>query len=140
MDIAIAETDNEIMACFDVLSELRPHIPKQGFLPLIRELYANQCYKLVYLKQENKIKAVAGIRIAKWLHTGTYLEIEELITEADQRSKGYGAQLFDWVVSYAKQHHCNQVRLVSGVKRELAHKFYLKKGMVWEAKYFSLNL
>jgi hypothetical protein len=35
---------------------------------------------------------------------------------------------------------CRQVRLVSGVKRADAHRFYLRKGMIIEAHYFSIDL
>lgn len=83
---------------------------------------------------------MVGYRIADWLHTGKYLEIEDLVTDSGQGSKGYGSLLFDWVIEQAKTERCNQVRLVSGVRRERAHKFYLKRGMVWEAKYFSINV
>jgi len=54
-------------------------------------------------------------------------------------NKGYGGS-FDWICNYAREVQCNQVRLVSGVQREHAHRFYLNKGMKFEAKYFSLNL
>lgn len=69
-----------------------------------------------------------------------YLEIEELITIEEERSMGYGSKLFDWTIAFAKENKCKQVRLVSGVSRERAHKFYLNKGMSFEAKYFSLDV
>lgn len=100
---------------------------------------ASTGYKLVYLI-DGDIKAVAGFRISEWLHTGRYLEIEDFITKEGERSKGYGSKLFDWTLGYARENGCNQLRLVSGVSREAAHKFYLNKGMAFEAKYFSINV
>ncbi len=79
---------------------------------------------------------MAGVRIVECLHTGQYLEIEDLITLPEARSQSYGEQIFHWIVDYAKQQRCQQVRLVSGVAREAAHRFYLKHGMRFEAKYF----
>ena len=35
---------------------------------------------------------------------------------------------------------CDQVRLVSGVQRVDAHRFYEREGMRFEAKYFSMDL
>lgn len=139
MKIQLATTPEEIINCFDIISELRPHLSLDDFLTLINRMQQNHGYELVYL-DDNGIKAVAGIRIAEWLYTGKYLEIDDLITTASERSKGYGATLFDWVVTYAREGHCNQLRLVSGVQRTDAHRFYLNKGMKFEAKYFSLNL
>lgn len=139
MEIKIAGTDEEIMECFEVLNELRPHLDSEGFVTLIRELQHSHNYELVYLKQTN-VKSVMGIRTGLWLHTGRYLEIEDLITSSRERSNGYGAKLLHWAKEYAKAKSCNQLRLVSGVAREQAHEFYENNDMFYEAKYFSINL
>ncbi|WP_049631079.1 GNAT family N-acetyltransferase [Cellvibrio sp. pealriver] len=139
MNIQIAHTQKEIIACYAVMVELRPHLSQDDFLALVERMHNNHGYDLVYL-DDNGIKAVAGIRIAEWLYTGKYLEIDDLITTAAARSQGYGAMLFDWVADYARENHCVQLRLVSGVQRIDAHRFYENKGMKFEAKYFSLNL
>lgn len=139
MEIKIAESDDEILACYEILSQLRPQIKIENFVFLIRDLMRDQSYKLVFLK-EREIKSVMGIRIGLWLHSGKYLEIEDLVTSRKNRSNGYGGQLFEWAKEYAKQNNCNQVRLVSGVSREQAHKFYQENGMSFEARYFSINI
>lgn len=94
---------------------------------------------MVYL-QDGEIKAVAGFRISEWLAGGKYLEIEDLVAKSGERSKGYGGELFDWLVEYAKENGCRQVRLVSRVSRLDAHRFYMRRGMNLEAKYFSMDL
>jgi GNAT superfamily N-acetyltransferase len=139
MRIQLATTPEEVIACFSVMSELRPHLSLEDFVSLVARMQKNHDYELAYL-DDIGIKAVAGIRIAEWLYTGKYLEIDDLITTAVARSKGYGAKLFDWVADYAREQNCVQLRLVSGVQRTDAHRFYLNKGMKFEAKYFSLNL
>ena len=139
MKIKLATTSEEITACFAVMSELRPHLSLDSFTALVERMQKNYGYALAYL-DDNGIKAVAGIRIAEWLYTGKYLEIDDLITTTAERSKGYGAMLFDWVADYARAQQCIQLRLVSGVQRGDAHRFYQNKGMKFEAKYFSLNL
>jgi GNAT superfamily N-acetyltransferase len=137
--IAIAETDEEIQDCYAVMSELRPHIGRQDFLPLVKRLAAETGFRLVYLKDE-EVKAVGGFRIAEWLAGGKYLEIEDLVSKDGERSKGVGGAIFDWLVALAKSENCDQLRLVSHVKRFGAHRFYLRKGMIIEAHYFSMSL
>jgi GNAT superfamily N-acetyltransferase len=137
--IAIAETDREIQDCYAVMSELRPHIGREEFLPRVKHLSAKTGFRLAYLK-DGEVKAVGGFRISEWLAGGKYLEIEDLATKDGERSKGYGGELFDWFVNYAKENDCNQIRLVSNVKRLDAHRFYLRKGMIIEAHYFSMSL
>ncbi len=140
MPIKIAETDHEIKNCYAVMAELRPHFQTENdFLIQVKRQMSELNFQLVYLK-ETEIKAVGGIRVGEWLAGGKYLEIEDLITKSGERSKNYGGELFDWIVEYAKNENCAQVKLVSHVKRYGAHKFYLKKGMIIEAHYFSLAL
>ncbi len=137
--IKIAETDEEISQCYPVAAELRPHISFEEFLPRIKRQMKQSNFKLVYLDDEG-IKAVGGIRIAEWLAGGKYLEIEDLAAKDGERSKGYGGALFDWIVDYAKHENCDQIKLVSHVKRDGAHRLYLNKKMIIEAHYFSLAL
>lgn len=140
MTIKIAETDDEIIKCFSVMRELRPHFQSdEKFLAQVKKQMAETNFRLVYF-EENEVKAVGSYRIAEWLGGGKYLEIEDLVAKSDERSKGYGGELFDWFVEFAKRESCNQVRLVSHVTRFGAHKFYLRKGMIIEAHYFSLAL
>lgn len=138
--IAFAETDDEINACYDVMSQLRPHIDRDDFAPRVRRQMKDFDYRLVYVKNEDEIKAVAGIRISEWLHGGKYLEIDDLVSKDGDRSRGYGGELFDWIVEYARSQDCRHVRLLSGVQRFDAHRFYLRKRMNIEAHYFSLDL
>lgn len=137
--IAIAETDKEIQDCYAVMAELRPRISFNEFLPRVKKLAANTGFRLVYLKDE-EVKAVGGFRISEWLAGGKYLEIEDLATKDGERSKGYGGEIFDWLAEFAKRENCDQLRLVSHVKRFAAHRFYLRKGMIIEAHYFSMPL
>jgi GNAT superfamily N-acetyltransferase len=140
MKVSIAETDEEIAACYPVMSELRPHLSQDSFVPLVRRLGKTTGLRLAYLSEDAEIRAVAGYRISEWLAAGKYLEIEDLVSRASDRSKGYGGALFDWLISLAAEHHCRQLRLVSNVRRTDAHRFYLRKGMTMEAHYFSISV
>lgn len=138
-EIKTAQSRDDIALCYPLLAELRPHLKEVDFVPTIRRLSENTGFKLVYLV-DGDAKAVAGYRVSEWLHSGKYLEIEDFITNSTDRSKGYGRQLFDWLVAQARLEGCSQLRLVSGVKRTDAHRFYASHGMVHEAQYFSLNV
>lgn len=137
--IAVAETDDEIQNCYAVMAELRPHLKPDAFLRKVKRQVENSGYKLVYLT-DGEVKAVGGFRISEWLAGGKYLEIEDFVAKDGERSKGYGGELFDWIVDFAKRENCNQIKLVSRVTRFGAHRFYINKRMNIEAHYFSLNL
>jgi len=138
--IVLANEEQEILDCYPVMAELRPHIKPEDFLSKVKKLAENANFQMVYLTDDGGVKAVAGFRISEWLGGGKYLEIEDLVTAGGSRSKGYGGLLFDWLVNHATENECDQLRLVSHVKRFDAHRFYLTKRMIIEAHYFSMPL
>ncbi len=137
--IKIATSLEEIERCYPVLAELRPHLSADRFAATVERLARELQFRLVYLMDKN-IKAVAGFRVGEWLHSGRYLEIEDLVTSQQERSKGYGQMLFIWLRNEAERLGCNQLRLISGVSRTDAHRFYERQGMLIEGKYFSMNI
>ena len=140
--IALAASDEEINECFPVMVELRPHLTEKDFLRRIQYLAEMTGFQLAYFRDEDgKVKAVAGFRISEWLAAeGKYLEIEDLVTRRNEKSKDYGGALFDWLVAHAAEKDCTHLRLVSNVVRADAHRFYRRKGMTHVANYFSMNL
>ena len=137
--VNLAESEREILDCYPVMAELRPHIQRDEFVSTVKRLTEIADYQLAYLT-DGGIKAVAGFRISEWLASGKYLEIEDLVATSGERSKGYGGDLFDWLVKHAEENDCYQIRLVSRVIRSDAHRFYLNKRMTIEAYYFSRQL
>lgn len=139
MQIAFIEDPAGIARSFEMMSLLRPRLSREEYLAAVPRLMAGTGYRLVGL-EDGGLRALAGIRIGEWLHAGRYLEIEELVTAEADRSRGYGRALFAWIASHARAQGCRQLRLVSGVHRADAHRFYAREGMAWEAKYFSMDL
>ncbi len=87
--IKIATSLEEIERCYPVLAELRPHLDADRFVETVQRLTRDVGFRLVYLTDGN-IKAVAGYRVSEWLHSGRYLEIEDLVTSQAERSKAMG--------------------------------------------------
>ena len=137
--IALAVEDDEILNCYPVMSELRPHVSAEDFLPRVRRQMESAGYKLAYVS-DGEVKAVAGFRISECLAWGAFMYVDDLVSKEGERSKGYGGQLFDWLVEYARSEGCDQFHLDSGVQRFAAHRFYLTKRMSIEAHHFGLKL
>lgn len=134
--IKLAESDSEIDLCFPVMSLLRPHLGRAGFVQLIRRM-SPQGYRLAYLAADDIVRAVVGYRIMDMLRTGRMLEIDDLVSETSERSKGYGKQLLDWCYELARRSNCSVVELDSAVHRRDAHRFYFRERMYVLAFHFS---
>ena len=139
MRIILAREDHEIQSCYHVMAELRPHVKQDEFLPRVKKQAEMADYKLAYV-WDGEVKAVAGFRVSECLAWGKFLYVDDLVSKSSDRSKGYGAALFDWLVEHAKENGCVAFHLDSGVQRFGAHRFYLNKRMIIEAHHFALKL
>jgi GNAT superfamily N-acetyltransferase len=137
--IALASSDAEIAACFPVMVELRPHLVAEEFVERVRE-QQGEGFHLVRLEDDGQVRAVAGYRFIRNLVTGRTLYVDDLVTGAQQRSRGYGRILFGWLVSEARRHGCQSLDLDSGVQRFDAHRFYLTNRMSISSHHFKLML
>jgi GNAT superfamily N-acetyltransferase len=139
MSIELAESDSQISGCFFVMSQLRPHLEQVKFVEQVR-YQMKEGYQLAYLEVEGQTVAVAGFRIFTCLASGKFLYIDDLVADESNRSQGYGQQLFQWLIGYAKNHNCKHLSLDSGVQRFNAHRFYLVQRMRITSHHFSIEL
>ena len=140
MQIVIIETDDAVRRCFAVMSQLRPHIPPDDFVPRVRRQFESG-YRLAAVQvDDGEVVAVAGFRISENLAWGRHLYVDDLVTTEGERSRGYGKALFDWLVAFARENGCGQLHLDSGVQRFDAHRFYLRHGMHISSHHFSMRI
>lgn len=137
--IQLAETDEDILACYEVMAQLRPHIRRETFVQRIRTQEQDH-YRLVFAKHGRKVVAVAGFRISRYLAWGKAMYVDDLITSEQSRSKGYGGRLMVWLTDHARQQGCQQLHLDSGVQRHDAHRFYLNQRMKIASYHFMIEL
>ena len=134
-----ARTDAEIQKCFDVMSELRTHLKREEFLDTVRHM-ESEGFRLAYIEDDDAVVAVAGYRIYTNLFLGKNLYVDDLVTSAQARSRGYGEQLINWLRDKAKQADCRAYHLDSGTQRGQAHKFYFNQGFTISSYHFSEQL
>lgn len=129
-------TDAGIADCYDVMAELRPHVPRERFLPLVKSMHA-EGYRLACIREAGRVVAVAGYRISTSLFYGRNLYVDDLVTSDSARSRGHGKTLLDWLRRLALEQGCEALHLDSGVQRKRAHGFYLREGLDLSSYHFS---
>ena len=135
MNIKIAKTDAEITKCYDTMSQLRPQVKKDDFLPRVKR-QGKDGYKLAFVEDKDRAVSVAGFRINETLVCGKFMYVDDLVTDEKERSKGYGDKLIDWLMEYAKENQCTQFHLDSNVERFSAHHFYFRKKLAIRCYHF----
>jgi GNAT superfamily N-acetyltransferase len=137
--VALAQRKEEICLCYPVMAQLRPQYSMDQFVAQVEE-QMQQGYHLAYLIDETVIKSVAGFRIMQNLAWGSFLYVDDLVSDKKYRHSGAGTVLFEWLVDYAKYNQCRQLHLDSGVQRHQAHRFYIRRGMDISGHHFVLDL
>jgi GNAT superfamily N-acetyltransferase len=135
----MVETDEAILACYDVMAELRPHLARADFLATVRAMQADGL-RLACIRSEGRVVAVAGYRISSNLFCGRHLYVDDLVTADSERSKGHGKALLAWLRKLAVDEGCEVFHLDSGVQRKRAHAFYEREGMDLSSYHFSVRL
>lgn len=133
------QTTGQIAACYPVVAQLRPHIPRRSFVARIRRQQSSG-YHLVAIRQATTIVAIAGYRFLETLAWGRILYVDDLVTDQAVRSQGHGQRLMTWLIAEAKRQRCAELHLDSGVQRFGAHRFYLAQRMDITCHHFGLKL
>lgn len=137
--IAHAETPTEILRCFAVLAQLRPHLEEATFVARVQRQQEGG-YRLAFLDADSAVRTVAGYRVFESLAWGRICYVDDLVTDAGSRSRGFGQALFTWLMERAREAGCEQLHLDSGVQRFEAHRFYLAQRMDISSHHFSRHL
>jgi GNAT superfamily N-acetyltransferase len=138
--IAIAETDEDIRRCYPVMRELRTHITKERNFVESVQRQQKQGYYLAFLESDGEVRAAAGYRFLESLFSGKNLYVDDLVTRDSDRSRGFGAELLDWLLEQARKNGCESLELDSGVQRFDAHRFYFTKRMSISSYHFRIEV
>ena len=124
------ESDEDVLASFPAMRELRTHIAsQQAFLETVRRMEREGGYRLSAAIRDGEVQAVAGYRVGESLAWGRFLYVDDLVTLAAARSQGLGKLLCQALREEARREHCTQFHLDSGVQRSAAHRFYMYERM-----------
>jgi GNAT superfamily N-acetyltransferase len=136
VNIAIADTDEEILACYPVLKQLRPKLSDKTLVADVRRMQKDRF--LLASVRDPDVRAVAGYRYMEMFAFGPLLYVDDLVTDSTKRSHGYGKALLTWLNNEARSHGCKFLTLDSGLKRLDAHRFYRREGLQEIALHFAI--
>lgn len=121
------------------MAELRPHLEPSEFVSTVRGMEGED-YRLAYLSEGGSPVCVAGFRFETRLWCGRILYVDDLVTAAKERSKGYGAAILEWLQEAARKEGCAELHLDSGRWREDAHRFYRAHGLEDSSLHFRIEV
>lgn len=131
-------SDEEIISTFEVMNQLRTHVPKDQYLERVRRQHQVGQYNLVAVIEDDAVRCVAGYRFVECLAWGKFVYVDDLVTDGNARSNNCGKQIMSWLANEAKENGCDQLHLDSGVQRHAAHRFYLRERMDITCYHFAM--
>ena len=86
--------------------------------------------RMVVAAEADAVRGLAVWRVHENTAIGVHLYVDDLVTDAGQRSRGVGHVLMQWLEQRACELSCVALVLDSGTQRTRAHRFYFREGMV----------
>ena len=107
--------------------QLRTALPPD-YAGRLAQVFANGGRLAVAVEGE-AVLGVALWRLIENTYEGRRLYVDDLVTDAAQRSRGVGKALLGHLEDTARRLGCDVLALDSGAQRAAAHKFYFREGM-----------
>lgn len=108
--------------------QLRPQLPAD-YATAMQAIFADGGRMCVAATAQS-VAGVAVYRFIRNTHVGKKLYVDDLVTDASQRSRGVGHALLAFLERLARDHDACSLELDSGTQRQQAHKFYFREGFV----------
>src|SRR5690349_25224 len=86
-----ARTREDVLKCWEVIFELRPHLKYELFADRVLEMFS-EGYKLAFIEQDGKAVAAVGYRYQNFLHSGKHIYIDDLSTLPEYRGHGFAGK------------------------------------------------
>ncbi len=140
-EIIKAGSESDLLTCYEVLHELRPHLTKETFVSTLTG-FMNRGYHLIYVEENGKAVCALGYRFTEHLLWGKAIYIDDLSTLPEARGKGYASLLLQHIFDVAGQNKCDEVHLDSGcgANRYDAHRLYLNAGFDITSHHFAYKV
>ncbi len=113
----------------------------QSWRELIQHFYDDDYIALLVCEVDGKVVSSVHVTVIKNLthNLRPYAVIENVVTHADYRCKGYASALLSEATEFAKKHNCYKVFLETGSNKESTLNFYKNNGFTLDAKHSCLK-
>ena len=125
-----AHGQDELAACFPVISQLRPALKDAAEWVERASDMATYGYRVLAAWDGDQVLALAGYRTMENLIHGHFLYVDDLVTSEGQRGKGLGAALLRELSSIGVDEYCRRLVLDTAATNTNARRFYKREGLL----------
>ncbi len=127
MQLKELKTIEEMLAQIEIMQHLYPKLTLEKYQSYLQEMIPHN-YKQVAVFEENVCVGLSGFWTGTKLWCGKYIELDNFIVHPDQRSKGIGKLITDYIDVKAADLGCTNIVLYAYTTNFAAHRFYYNQG------------
>lgn len=116
----------ELLHLYKHLNADDPDVEPEKISDLWQAILDDPMMRIMVVEMNGKLAASCVVTVIRNLTRGArpYALIENVVTHADFRRRGFGRMVLDKAVEFAKTHHCYKVMLLTSSKEDSVHQFY----------------
>ena len=135
--VRVAESEEEVRACWPPLARLRPNLASANELVESWRAQTAEGYRVAYANDGALVGAAMGFRLLTTLAWGRILYVDDLAVTESSEGRGLAVALLNFIKDEAVLLGCAAVHLDSGYQRHRAHALYLRNGFALAAHHFA---
>jgi GNAT superfamily N-acetyltransferase len=118
---------DELKCSHEVVQALRTGLSYDDFEDLVYAM-RHQEYRMYGLFEDDRLVTFAGVCVQVSLEHGRHLFLYDLVTRPEYRSRGYGTEMFRYLVDTARMFQCERLLLAAEEHNRNTHTFLEKNG------------
>ncbi|MDB2414235.1 GNAT family N-acetyltransferase [Rickettsiales bacterium] len=140
MRVRELKTIDEMFSAFEVISQMYPDMTKAHYEEIIPQRVDSGYRMAAVFDDENNCICCTGFWISYRFYCGKFLQMDNLVTDKNNISKGAGKEIVNWIKDLAKKENCKRIILDSYVENFDAHRFFYREGFIIRGYHLNYTL
>jgi GNAT superfamily N-acetyltransferase len=121
-------TKNDIEDIAILGQQLNPKLTLKQIKTYLLQMFEFETYTCFGVFLNDKLVGISSAWTTVRLYSGKQLEVDNVVIDRSQQSKGLGKMFFEFIENWAKKNKYNTIELNTYVQNSKSHKFYYNLG------------
>lgn len=121
-------TKNDIEEIAILGQQLNPKLTSKQIKTYLLQMFEFETYTCFGVFLNDKLVGISSAWTTVRLYSGKQLEVDNVVIDSSQQSKGLGKMFFEFIENWAKKNEYNTIELNTYVQNSKSHKFYYNLG------------
>jgi hypothetical protein len=121
-------TKNDIEDMAILGQQLNPRLTLEQIRTYLLQMFDFKTYRCFGVFLNDKLIGISSAWTTVRLYSGKQLEVDNVVIDSSQQSRGLGKMLFEFIENWAKKNEYKTIELNTYVQNSKSHKFYYNLG------------